>query len=333
MVEKKDVYTFLKAGTDAEVFLTQNGKPFPVCGLVGGTKENPKPVPSLGDGFAVQEDNVMLEFNIPPAKDAQTFSDSIAKMLTHITAEMKQRELQIEYQSAMYFTPDQLQSEQARRFGCEPDYCVWTRSVNSIVRDSPTLESLRTAAAHLHVSYKFNNNPPEIHDQEMVVKVFDSFIGGPGMLRWSDTTRRALYGKCGAFRPKSYGIEYRVLGNEWIKTEVDRKWVFNRAQIALCFLNDCTEYTLRRLFQGRKGIVARAIDQGLLDYGQALENDVLQYIESNISKKNPTIYAEFMELNPGAFAAKKAAEDEYHKAYKAVVEALKAGNKAKVTTL
>jgi hypothetical protein len=53
----------LMVGSDMEVFLRDNlsGVPVPVCGLIGGTKEKPKEVLG-GNGFAVQEDNVMLEF-------------------------------------------------------------------------------------------------------------------------------------------------------------------------------------------------------------------------------------------------------------------------------
>lgn len=289
-------FTFLQAGTDAEVFLTQNGKPVPVCGLVGGTKENPKPVPELGDGYAVQEDNVMLEFNIPPASDSKAFSDSIGKMLNHITSEMQKRKLQIEYQSSMHFSPEQLQSEQARRFGCEPDYCVWTRSVNSIVRDTPTLESLRTAAAHLHVSYKYNDGAPEIYDQEMVVKMFDTMIGAPGIARWPDITRRALYGKCGAFRPKPYGIEYRVLGNEWIKTDEDRRWVFNRAQIALHMLNSYSENTIRAMFKTGSSGIHKAINEGNISWSDVFEENVLYFVKKKLA--NQDLIDEFYKLNP-----------------------------------
>jgi len=42
-----------------------------------------------------------------------------------------------------------------------------------------------------------------------------------------DTNRRKLYGKAGAFRPKSYGVEYRVLSNFWTFTEANRKKVWD----------------------------------------------------------------------------------------------------------
>jgi hypothetical protein len=38
-------YELLQVGTDAELFLTNSkNEPVPVCGLVGGTKEEPLPV-------------------------------------------------------------------------------------------------------------------------------------------------------------------------------------------------------------------------------------------------------------------------------------------------
>jgi hypothetical protein len=35
----------------------------------------------------------------------------------------------------------------------------------------------------------------------------------------SDKKRRELYGALGAYRPKSYGVEYRVLSNAWLESK------------------------------------------------------------------------------------------------------------------
>ena len=54
-------------GTDPELFLYSEDyfKFVPVCGLVGGTKDEPIPINLENDGFTLQEDNVALEFTIP----------------------------------------------------------------------------------------------------------------------------------------------------------------------------------------------------------------------------------------------------------------------------
>jgi hypothetical protein len=48
-----------------------------------------------------------------------------------------------------------------------------------------------------------------------------------------DATRRQLYGKAGAFRPKPYGMEYRVLSNRWLDSEPLMRWVYNTLQTAM----------------------------------------------------------------------------------------------------
>jgi len=50
-------------------------------------------------------------------------------------------------------------------------------------------------------------------------------------LSWdNDDRRRELYGKPGSFRPKPYGVEYRVLSNMWLKSISTQKFVFDAAK-------------------------------------------------------------------------------------------------------
>ena len=63
-------------GADPELLLlTATGLPKSAIGLIGGTKQNPKP---FGIGH-VQEDNVMVEFNIPPANNRHEFKYTLVK--------------------------------------------------------------------------------------------------------------------------------------------------------------------------------------------------------------------------------------------------------------
>ena len=63
-------------------------------------------------------------------------------------------------------------------------------------------------------------------------KELDYYLGLPSLLFDPDTSRRKMYGKAGAFRPKPYGMEYRVLSNAWLKSPELIKWVFNNTKLA-----------------------------------------------------------------------------------------------------
>jgi hypothetical protein len=65
------------------------------------------------------------------------------------------------------------------------------------------------------------------------VKQLDWYLGGWSLKHDSDPTRRTLYGRAGACRLKSYGVEYRVLSNFWMTTADRRKAVWNRMQLAV----------------------------------------------------------------------------------------------------
>ena len=73
-------------GSDPELFLEDaNGKVISAIGKIGGTKKRPKPVKALGKGFAIQEDNVLLEYNTPAAKSYAAWNSYHKDMLAYLT--------------------------------------------------------------------------------------------------------------------------------------------------------------------------------------------------------------------------------------------------------
>jgi hypothetical protein len=66
-----------------------------------------------------------------------------------------------------------------------------------------------------------------------LVKQLDSYLGLPSLLFDRDTLRRKMYGQAGAFRPKPYGVEYRVLSNAWLLNENRMRFVFNQTTRAV----------------------------------------------------------------------------------------------------
>ena len=79
---------------------------------------------------------------------------------------------------------------------------------------------------------------PKKYEQEQLILAMDVFLGCPSIEKDSDTLRRKLYGKPGAFRPKKYGVEYRTLSNFWIQSKDHMGWVFEQTQKALDFLRE-----------------------------------------------------------------------------------------------
>lgn len=221
-------------GADPELFLRNNtGSVVSAVGLIGGTKKEPR---DIGNGCAVQEDNVAVEFCIPPCDEVSNFIRSINYNLEYIADYVKSKGLTLSITASETFDPDQLESEQAKVFGCDPDYNAWTMRTNR--RPNSKDKLLRSAGGHVHVST--DKHP------FLVARCLDLFLGVPSVLLDSDTRRRELYGKSGACRPKPYGVEYRTLSNFWLKSDELKEWVFEQAQRAVAFANEKEDWLNER---------------------------------------------------------------------------------------
>lgn len=215
-------------GCDPELFLKdRNGNYIPACGLVGGTKKRPKKIDKLG--HAVQEDNVMVEFNIPPAKSEDAVVASVTHVLDYLSKTLPQFELSID--ASADFSLDELKKHpKAFEFGCDPDYNAWKEEIN----ESPSINTtIRTCGGHIHVGYSGAN----ITNQIALIKAMDLFLGVPLVEMDPDTVRKSRYGKAGAFRPKPYGVEWRVGSNFWIKTPELIRWAYRNTMRAIEYLN------------------------------------------------------------------------------------------------
>ena len=223
-------YTNITFGADPELFLKnkKTGEYTPACGLVGGTKKRPRGIGKRG--HAIQEDNVMVEFNIPPAKTADQAVKSIHYVMNHLTHLLPKFDLAIE--ASAEFNPRLLeQHPKAYEFGCDPDYNAWTITVN----DAPNPDTnLRTCGGHIHIGY----NHSDLDNQIALIRAMDLFVGVPLVVLDPDKVRKTRYGKAGAFRPKPYGVEWRVASNYWISSPKLITWAFNNTMKAVAYLNE-----------------------------------------------------------------------------------------------
>ena len=210
-------------GADPELFVENEKGILSAFGMVPGTKNKPHVV----EGFGLQVDGMALEYATPPANNENEF-------ITYIN---KGREL-----LAGYLHPGQTFSENSHwevdltqhvdeevELGCDPDYSAYTKSLN----EPPNKYlPMRTVAGHIHIGWRDPEIIDDVHFDRccMIAKSMDVMLGVPSVVMdQGGEQRRKLYGKAGAFRPKPYGLEYRVLSNFWLKSDRFMSWVYKNS--------------------------------------------------------------------------------------------------------
>lgn len=213
-------------GCDPELFVVnKDGKFRSAHGLIPGTKEKPFIV---RDG-AVQVDGMALEFNTDPVDNADDFVNKI----TSVMGQMKEM-IPADYEFAIVpscrFNGNhfRIQPEEARELGCTPDFNAYTGLANPRPDNKTTM---RTASGHVHIGFCQDADVDSDEHRTRcatLIKQLDVYLGLPSLLFDNDKKRRAMYGAAGAFRPKPYGVEYRVLSNAWLLSEQRMRFVFNQ---------------------------------------------------------------------------------------------------------
>jgi hypothetical protein len=234
----------LLIGADPELFVQDTTGAFiSAHTLIPGTKQHPYTVPN----GAIQVDGTALEFNINPASSADEFIFNINSLLLQLKQEVEKNEtLTLSISPIASFSVDYLDSlpPSTTELGCTPDFNAYTGTENMPPASNVTY---RTASGHVHIGWTKDADP---YDPEhftfcqALSKQLDIALFIPSLLFDPDNTRRTLYGRPGAFRPKPYGLEYRVLSNVWITSEALIQWVYDTTIKATQDLADGFSYTV-----------------------------------------------------------------------------------------
>lgn len=226
--------TKVTVGADPEFFLmdTKTGECVSAHDMVPGTKEAPEPL----ECGAVQVDGTAVEFNIDPASTADEFVHNITTVIKQIR-KMIPKQFEFVYQSSVHYNREYFRKlpPKAVELGCNPDYNGYTFKYNPIPNAGTT--TMRTGAGHVHVGWEVDGVPfklDEIDEKHIVdcgrlARNLDVTLGIPSLAFDNDRRRRRLYGKAGAYRPKTYGMEYRTLGNFWLRDQSFMRFVFQGA--------------------------------------------------------------------------------------------------------
>lgn len=227
----------LLIGCDPEVFVqdTKTGKFVCGEGLIPGDKLSPFPV----EGGAVQVDGTALEFNIDPASTRVEFVGNVCRVFDTLK-KMVPKHLQLVTQPYALFDRDDFKtfSKKSLMLGCEPDYDAYTGRPNPPPAPDRG-NTFRTASGHVHVGWGSGMDPKDPDHITIcceVAKQLDFFVGFPSLFFSTandERSRRRLYGKAGAFRPKPYGLEYRTPSNAWLRSEAAIGYIYDQTRLAL----------------------------------------------------------------------------------------------------
>lgn len=223
-------------GTDPELFLmNSDNKIVPAFLFVKGTKDNPEPI--SGDGHAIQYDNVMLEYNVPPCKTEDEFIKHNKFVLDYVKETIcKPNGLELAIIASSHLDEEYLSNPISNEMGCSADYNAYTQEQNVIVRKSQTL---RSCGGHIHVSFPGLNYEKALK----VIQALDLFVSVPLVLLEVDSERKQLYGKAGAFRFKEVNkdlsiVEYRSPSNFWLSSEKFTRFIYQQVIKAVEFVED-----------------------------------------------------------------------------------------------
>lgn len=223
-------------GCDPELFLRDPDTGAFISGhnVLPGNKAEPYKV-NCG---AVQIDGTALEFNTDPAASCDEFLWNVQTVMDQMQA-MAGAGANIVATPVAEYDPEYFKTIpwKALELGCSPDFNAWTYDANPMPDGDVTF---RTGSGHIHIGWGEFDAESEEHFENVckVMRQMDYYVGIATLLWDTDSRRRDLYGKAGAFRAKSYGGEYRVPSNRWLNSDTTRRFVYNAAVKAINDLFD-----------------------------------------------------------------------------------------------
>jgi hypothetical protein len=260
-------------GADPEYLVTSNGEPYPVIGLIGGSKYEPI---DLGNGYFGQEDNVLAEGNIPPAYSEKEFVNNMITLQEKLNDFInKHGNFSLVNTNSAEFKHYYLEHPQAQAFGCNPHSNAWDQ--NSVILSPEQFSDIRTVGCHIHVGLDTDELKSFDIDPDYVivalVRYMDLYLGIPSKVVQFDKYRDPLYGELGSYRIKPYGFEYRVLGGYFAGKDY-LEWIYNRTIECVSSINTRKDIT---------NILKTTIDKSVYE-------DNKLYEELNINFKNQIKY-------------------------------------------
>lgn len=249
-------------GCDPELFVRNDSGFVTAHGLIPGDKKAPHKV----ERGAIQVDGMAVEFNIDPVdyRDFEAFNNNIVDVLGQLKKALPTGH-KIQCLPTVVFDKDYYDNvvpEDAKELGCDPDFCAYSADPFEPNPRPDSATSLRSAAGHIHIGWGADIPTDNIDHLEICrsfVKNLDVFVGLTMTLIDDDGERRKLYGRAGAYRPKSYGVEYRTPSNKWLRSVGSRRFIHSMVTRAI---EDMKRGSKAACFKYGEGGIAAIINSG-----------------------------------------------------------------------
>lgn len=222
-------------GADPEMFIInlQTNEVVSAKGIIPGEKGKPY-TDGLPNGFGLEIDGILAEFNIPPCSSKQEYISSIKFMKEYIREFVKNINPDLDICCcASHMVPDNIiQDPEVNQIGCDPDFNAYTGIENPTPKGYP--DAIRVAGDHIHFGIKGLS----IEDKFKFIKYCDLALGLPSVYIDTDTYRRTLYGRSGSFRFQPWGLEYRSLSSRMLGDDCLDKVASMIEKVVLLFNED-----------------------------------------------------------------------------------------------
>jgi len=252
----------IEFGMDPEAFLSRNGK------IIGSEKV----IPERGIGFGyVVRDGIQIELHPPQAKSRTLLATNLKSALTALKARLQEvGDVEAVFNSVVTVEKEELDSlsPKSREWLCQPSKNIYGHKPEK--RDAATYP-FRAAGGHMHFGLKDPIFDPDegIDERTRLVVPMDILVGIPAVLIDRDLgqiERRKCYGMAGEFRLPSYGLEYRVLSNFWLRSLPLMSLFTGLAKFAIQVVSESV-----RSEEGKEA-------------GRLLEDDLLTAVGGDLSK-------------------------------------------------
>lgn len=219
-------------GSDPEFMVEKDGEIKSAIGVVSGSKKNR--ITLKGHDFFY--DNVMAECAIKPGKNKKQVLKHFKECFS-LYAEMV-APFKLRLQASHDFPMSILDHPDALEVGCDPDWCAYKIKQMPTPKEEIKSSGFRSCGGHIHLGDKclLTDSP----DPQRAVYLADLLLGVPSL--WLDDdpsseARRSLYGQAGRYRTKEkYGLEYRSLGNFWLKSPSLVSWVYEVCEFIIEYI-------------------------------------------------------------------------------------------------